>query len=141
MDRAERRRRDRTGRGRRRRAQALVRARTPAAKFVWHTRNGDPRRPDGKAGQAFGEACDALKLKGERGKPFTIHDLRDTFATTHIILDPDSTRLGLADARARPGDNDQGTLLPLDRDRKGATPAARQHIRGKRANVIAEGRK
>jgi integrase len=108
---------------------------------VWHTRNGDPRRPDGKAGEVFGEGCDALKLKGERGKPFTIHDLRDTFATTHIILEPDSTgwvsqMLG----------HEQETTTKERYYRwieiaKGRRRQLANSIRGKRANVIAEGRK
>jgi integrase len=44
-----------------------------------------PRRPDRTVYQSFRKACDALALKGQTGKPFTIHCLRDTFATLAIL--------------------------------------------------------
>jgi len=49
--------------------------------------NGDlqPRRPDKSVYKAFRGACHALDLKGQTGKPFTIHCLRDTFATLAIL--------------------------------------------------------
>jgi integrase len=44
-----------------------------------------PRRPDKIVYRAFREACTALKLVGQTGKPFTIHCLRDTFVTLSIL--------------------------------------------------------
>jgi len=49
------------------------------------TRDLTPRRPDKKVYQAFREGCDALSLKGETGKKFTIHCLRDTFASLALL--------------------------------------------------------
>jgi integrase len=108
---------------------------------VWVTRDGTPRRPDGNAGEVFRDGCDALKLKGERGRPFTIHCLRDTFATTHIMRDYES--LGWVSQML--GHAQESTT----RDRyyrwveiaKGRRRQLANSIRGKRANGIAEGRK
>jgi integrase len=44
-----------------------------------------PRRPDKQVYRAFREACDALQLVGQTGKRFTIHCLRDTFATLSLL--------------------------------------------------------
>jgi len=44
-----------------------------------------PRRPDRIVYRAFHEACAALQLKGQTGEAFTIHCLRDTFATLAIL--------------------------------------------------------
>jgi integrase len=44
-----------------------------------------PRRPDNALRDAFAEGCAALELVGQTGKPFTIHCLRDTFATLAIL--------------------------------------------------------
>jgi len=49
------------------------------------TRDLLPRRPDKKLYRAFREGCDALQLRGETGKPFTIHCLRDTFASLALL--------------------------------------------------------
>ena len=113
----------------------------PQPTFVWTTRNGDPRRPDGKAGTVFGEARDALKLKGERGRSFTIHDLRDTFATTHLLLDPDS--LGwVSQMLGQPQETTtKERYYRWVEIAKGQRRQLANSIRGKRANVITEGRK
>jgi integrase len=52
---------------------------------VFLTSRLTPRRPDKLVYTAFREACDALQLVGQTGKPFTIHCLRDTFATLAIL--------------------------------------------------------
>jgi len=52
---------------------------------VFLTRRLTPRRPDGMVYEAFRSACDELKLAGQTGTPFTIHNLRDTFATLAIL--------------------------------------------------------
>jgi integrase len=44
-----------------------------------------PRRPDSKLYKAFRAACDTLGLVGQTGEPFTVHCLRDTFATLAIL--------------------------------------------------------
>lgn len=49
------------------------------------TRDGTPRRPDKIVYAAFRAGCDALGLKGQTGEPFTIHCLRDTFATLSLL--------------------------------------------------------
>ena len=46
---------------------------------------GEPRRPDGIMRDVFRDACAALKLVGQAGRPFTPHTLRDTFATLHLL--------------------------------------------------------
>jgi integrase len=52
---------------------------------VYLTSKLTPRRPDKIVRRAFREACDARRLVGQTGKPFTIHCLRDTFATLAIL--------------------------------------------------------
>ena len=52
---------------------------------VFLTARLTPRRPDNRVYEAFHAACDALQLVGQTGKPFTIHCLRDTFATLAIL--------------------------------------------------------
>jgi len=44
-----------------------------------------PRRPDKVVYGAFRKGCEALSLKGQTGKRFTIHCLRDTFATLALL--------------------------------------------------------
>jgi integrase len=44
-----------------------------------------PRRPSPILYRVFREACHALQLVGQTGEPFTIHCLRDTFATLAIL--------------------------------------------------------
>jgi integrase len=65
------------------------------------TNRGTPRRPDGDLQRCHDAACDDLDLRGEKGQAFTIHNLRDTFATTHILKGTDigwvSRNLGHAD--------------------------------------------
>lgn len=52
---------------------------------VFLTRRLAPRRPDKTVYAAFRNACTALQLVGQTGRPFTIHCLRDTFATLAIL--------------------------------------------------------
>jgi integrase len=52
---------------------------------VFLTRRLTPRRPDNMVYEAFHDCCTALQLVGQTGNPFTIHCLRDTFATLAIL--------------------------------------------------------
>lgn len=52
---------------------------------VFLTSRLTPRRPDNMVYEAFHDACTALQLVGQTGTPFTIHCLRDTFATLAIL--------------------------------------------------------
>jgi len=51
--------------------------------YVFTNRNGSPRRQDGNMRRVFARALVACKLSPDH----TPHDLRDTFATTHLMLD------------------------------------------------------
>lgn len=44
-----------------------------------------PRRPDKVVYRAFHEGCKALEFVGQTGTPFTVHCLRDTFATLSLL--------------------------------------------------------
>lgn len=70
---------------------------------VFLNRALQPRRPDKVIYTSFRKACVALDLKGQTGKPFTIHCLRDTFATLSILegkpLGWVSMQLGHADQK------------------------------------------
>jgi integrase len=52
---------------------------------VFLTSKGTPRRPDKIVYRAFREACNKKQLVGQTGRDFTIHCLRDTFATLAIL--------------------------------------------------------
>jgi integrase len=52
---------------------------------VFVNSKGRARRPDKTVYAAFRQACDDLNLRGQTGKKFTIHCLRDTFATLAIL--------------------------------------------------------
>jgi integrase len=52
---------------------------------VFLTSHLTPRRPDRIVYRAFREACAALELQGQTGQRFTVHCLRDTFATLAIL--------------------------------------------------------
>ena len=54
-------------------------------RHVFLNTKGEPRRPDEIVYRSFREGCDALKLVGQTGKRFTVHCLRDTFATLAIL--------------------------------------------------------
>ena len=65
----------------------LARGRRPMKQpeHVFLTRQLTPRRPDKTVYRAFHDAGTALQLVGQAGTPFTIHCLRDTFATLAIL--------------------------------------------------------
>ena len=44
-----------------------------------------PRRPDKMVYRAFRKGCEALELRGQTGTKFTVHCLRDTFATLSLL--------------------------------------------------------
>ena len=52
---------------------------------VFTTSRGTPRRPDYASREVFREACDGNELRGQSGRRFTVHCLRDTFATLKIL--------------------------------------------------------
>jgi integrase len=65
--------------------KAALRRGRPVPAHVHTNDKGHPRRPDNYAHRVHRAACDALKLRGERGRPFVIHDLRDTYASLQIM--------------------------------------------------------
>ena len=52
---------------------------------VFVNTEGEPQRPDGVMREVFRDACAALKLRGQAGRLFTPHSLRDSFATGHLM--------------------------------------------------------
>ena len=58
-----------------------------AARLRQHA--GEPQRPDGVMRDVFRDACTALKLRGQTGRAFTPHCLRDSFATGHLMARKD----------------------------------------------------
>jgi integrase len=50
---------------------------------------GKPQRPDGVMREVFRDACTALQLRGQAGRAFTPHCLRDSFATGHLMARKD----------------------------------------------------
>jgi integrase len=67
-------------------ARWLARGRRGTApSHVFLTAKLTPRRPDKTVYRVFHAGCKALGLVGQTGTPFTIHCLRDTFATLAIL--------------------------------------------------------
>jgi integrase len=65
------------------RVESLKRGRTPRA-YVFTNGRGQPQRPDGGMRRVFARV---LKTLGIAGKGYTLHSLRDTFASTHLSQD------------------------------------------------------
>ena len=61
----------------------------PVPHHVFVNTAGEPQRPDGMMRDVFREACTALKLRGQTGRAFTPHCLRDSFATGHLMAGKD----------------------------------------------------
>ena len=54
-------------------------------KHVFVNSQGRPQRPDSIVRKVFREGCTKLELVGQTGRSFTMHDIRDTFATLAIL--------------------------------------------------------